>query len=922
MFDKNIYIKQIEEQMKRKVLTDYAVSKRCQEEEIEQTIQSNPSMILTLTNIQNDDVNYLMTTMVQYIKDRFLSFDEVKLPFIINSMLEKGNYDKKCDDKKFLASLLYFLNVDTRYNELTTKLLYAYALNKINGGKLLTSLMDKTKLIKGLDKIEEIISSRDYIITKDDLKMLEELNQNMDALKKIPELQKIFVFAKTDYKLLAKFLELDSSKLNYNNKYFIGLEVCREVVKKSYSIHSLTMFKLLDLSIMDVNQNSIFDYLNLNIKFKMPEFTEVMQFIKLYDEYSDGASYVDFDKIGTCLDLIENYDNEYSIYHKDVKTFQKLYNDYRKKHFVFKVDEFCTYINSIKTTSLEEQIKRNKPFSDNSDFDIYSFINLVGSFTESRELTKFAPYIPYFLGTNSAKVYFSKMLEKEKTVIKEVENIYSKETFERLSPDVYTLASKSNYTMGSYAKKFIKEEDYIKFKAICDFLRVNNQDLFKDSIDNILNVERDRERAINEANTYFSNLAIKDINTITIYKYYQSLQLPYSTLKNKSHTLGKRTVSKIAGFISNNKLSSISSVETNNFLVLLEDEKSITDYIDSKEYSYNQALELITMASKEYESSTITNLYIKLKEEIIEKEQRIRLDEASRLIEIFKNSDFDSIGAFRSYIKEEYGLSLEKQLALFDIARENQELAMIVKTKEKEIRERQKTKNKIVTEKMQKAKLDYNIGKYGEEAVKAMRTFLETDSTTIKKFCNSAGISEKDFAFYRKLCTEIDDNLTIEVNEKCKDTSKKFIIFIINSASEVAKEMKRCHLENEIYNLYNHYQKYGISPFLIANMASRFERINASKLINQYMTIHNNLFIGVNSFRIESMKRKTSIYTANFYLEGKSISYNKKDLEEAVSNLKDNNIPFYNATLYEALKQVKEKSKTSNKCYQKTQIKQ
>lgn len=162
--------------MKRKILTDYAVSKRCQEE-IEQTIQSNPSMILTLTNIQNDDVNYLMTTMVQYIKDRFLSFDEVKLPFIINSMLEKGNYDKK-----FLASLLYSLNVDTRYNELTTKLLYTYALNKINGGKLLTSLIDKTKLIKELDKMEEIISSKDYTITKDDLKMLEELNQNMEVV--------------------------------------------------------------------------------------------------------------------------------------------------------------------------------------------------------------------------------------------------------------------------------------------------------------------------------------------------------------------------------------------------------------------------------------------------------------------------------------------------------------------------------------------------------------------------------------------------------------------------------------------------------------------------------------------------------------------------------------------------------------------
>lgn len=44
------------------------VSKKCQEEEIEQTIQLNHAMILMLTIIPNDDVNYLMTTMVQIYK--------------------------------------------------------------------------------------------------------------------------------------------------------------------------------------------------------------------------------------------------------------------------------------------------------------------------------------------------------------------------------------------------------------------------------------------------------------------------------------------------------------------------------------------------------------------------------------------------------------------------------------------------------------------------------------------------------------------------------------------------------------------------------------------------------------------------------------------------------------------------------------
>lgn len=42
--------------------------KKCQKEEIEQTIQLNHAMILMLTIIPNDDVNYLMTTMVQIYK--------------------------------------------------------------------------------------------------------------------------------------------------------------------------------------------------------------------------------------------------------------------------------------------------------------------------------------------------------------------------------------------------------------------------------------------------------------------------------------------------------------------------------------------------------------------------------------------------------------------------------------------------------------------------------------------------------------------------------------------------------------------------------------------------------------------------------------------------------------------------------------
>ena len=93
---------------------------------------------------------------------------------------------------------------------------------------------------------------------------------------------------------------------------------------------------------------------------------------------------------------------------------------------------------------------------------------------------------------------------------------------------------------------------------------------------------------------------------------------------------------------------------------------------------------------------------------------------------------------------------------------EDEELSEVIKKKKMEIKEKRALKNKEQTRK----KLEYDIGKYGEEAVKAMRTFVKSDDFTIKKFCKTAGISEKDFKFYRRICTEIDEDLAIEVNEK------------------------------------------------------------------------------------------------------------------------------------------------------------
>ncbi len=922
MFNKDVYLEELEKVMNDKVLSDFVSLEYNDIEEGLQDIylilRKNKDVILDLVDIDNSNLNYLVSSVVNYCNN-----NTDKLPFVIESMIERKNFAKDFDDRKFLASLIYLLNTDNKYSDLVTSVLYNYTSIKIGAKtkKKLSLLENKNRFINVLDILENIITDKDYSITLKDIKLLEELNYNTKPIKEIPMIKLVLAATNTtDYQLLAKFLGLNSANYKYKNNYFNGSKIISDVKKITYQAEELSILKLLNLTIKPYNQSnelSILDCLSLEINSKKPNFFDVIKFVKLYDKYTDNKKEIDFRKISKCLKLTNNLYNKTSYYYDDADIFRKIYDEYRNNNFSFKIDEFCNYINSIKKERfLEEKIIHYKVLDSNSDFDIYSFIYLLGSVSNSKELNRFAPYIPHFLETKSGKKYFTPLLEKEMEAINYLEDTYSLDTLNRLLPYAYDLASKSDYSMGSYAKKFIDSRDYYKFKAVCTWLRNNNKDIFKESIDNKSNIEKDRKRSILEATNYFSNLKLKEIKPNTIYKYYKSLELPYSDFKKKNHILGERTISNIANSLYKKKLESICLVETKQLLLLASEGKSLTQYIDSRDYDYKQVFDIVSMAGKQIEDkSSLTILLDRIKKEVVITEQETRLKEASSLIDMFKNSSFDSLGAFHDFVKNEYGISREKQAVLFDVAKGNKELSKIIAEKELEIKEKRSIR---VTEQSRKKTLekpDYNMGKYGEEVVKAMRTFTETDNITIKNFCRSADISEKEFRFYKKLCQEIDDNLVIEVNDKCRDISRKFVAFIVKSANEIALEMKRCHKEKEPYNLYAHYEKYSISPFLIANISSRFNKVNASKLISQYITIHSDIFTSVSSFKIENMKRKTSIYNANFYLENQSVSYSKNNLDQAINNLCEKGIPLYNGTLYQALKKNKEDVK---KTYIKT----
>src|SRR5699024_11026040 len=86
-------------------------------------------------------------------------------------------------------------------------------------------------------------------------------------------------------------------------------------------------------------------------------------------------------------------------------------------------------------------------------------------------------------------------------------------------------------------------------------------------------------------------------------------------------------------------------------------------------------------------------------------------------------------------------------------------------------------------------RLETNIDMYGEEAIRIMKKFIDSDDISIGKFCSSLDLSMKDFKFYRKLCSHVDQATSALVDDKAADIRRKFIGAMAKTSSLVAREM-------------------------------------------------------------------------------------------------------------------------------------
>lgn len=197
------------------------------------------------------------------------------------------------------------------------------------------------------------------------------------------------------------------------------------------------------------------------------------------------------------------------------------------------------------------------------------------------------------------------------------------------------------------------------------------------------------------------------------------------------------------------------------------------------------------------------------------------------------------------------------------------------------------------------------------------------NAKNVERICNKIDISIEDLYYLFRMFFH--NNLEMNTNDKITSErlAKELIQGMKDITNEVANDIVICNKESKLYNLYEHYKRYGLSPYDIKNIAKILNQEEINKIVDNYITIHPDIFTTISASKIGGMLRRTSLYELNFYLENEKVSYDKKLLTKVLNNLDEESIPIYKGTLFEGLKLEKERSisEKSNKILKKSLIK-
>ena len=197
------------------------------------------------------------------------------------------------------------------------------------------------------------------------------------------------------------------------------------------------------------------------------------------------------------------------------------------------------------------------------------------------------------------------------------------------------------------------------------------------------------------------------------------------------------------------------------------------------------------------------------------------------------------------------------------------------------------------------------------------------NAKNVERICNKIDISIEDLYYLFRMFFH--NNLEMNTNDQITSErlAKELIQGMKDITNEVANDIVICNKKSKLYNLYEHYKRYGLSPYDIKNIAKILDQEEINKIVDNYITIHPDIFTTISASKIGGMLRRTSLYELNFYLENEKVSYDKKLLTKVLNTLDEESIPIYKGTLFEGLKLEKERSisEKSNKILKKSLIK-
>ena len=181
------------------------------------------------------------------------------------------------------------------------------------------------------------------------------------------------------------------------------------------------------------------------------------------------------------------------------------------------------------------------------------------------------------------------------------------------------------------------------------------------------------------------------------------------------------------------------------------------------------------------------------------------------------------------------------------------------------------------------------------------------NAKNVERICNKIDISIEDLYYLFRMFFH--NNLEMNTNDQITSErlAKELIQGMKDITNEVVNDIVICNKESKLYNLQEHYKRYGLSPYDIKNIAKILDQEEISKIVGNYITIHPDIFTTISASKIGGMLRRTSLYELNFYLENQKVSYDKKLLTKVLNTLDEESIPIYKGTLFDGLKLEKER---------------